>query len=325
MAGQSDDWEISPEAQPRPEDYAYDLDRALASVVALSAKVPADAFTATTLGVERAGNGVVIRSDGLVLTIGYLVTEAEEITLATADGLTVAGHVLGYDQSSGLGLVQALDPLGLPALAMGAAARAPVGQPVVIGGAGGRSRSVAARILAKQEFTGYWEYLLDEAVFTGPAHPFWGGAAMIGPAGDLLGVGSLQVQQRGPNGRPLALNMMVPIDLLPPVFDDLLVGKPSVPARPWLGVYAQEQDDRIVLIGFAGEGPARRAGLKEGDVVVAVAGEPVATLAEFYRALWALGSAGVAAPLTLDREGDVFDVEVTTSDRRRYLKTARFH
>ena len=325
MAGQFDDWEVSPEAQPRPEDYAYDLDRALASVVGLSAKVPPDAFTAATLGVDRAGNGVVIRSDGLVLTIGYLVTEAEEITLATADGRTVQGHVLGYDQASGFGLVQALDPLGLPALALGAATRAPVGQPVVIGGAGGRARSVAARILAKQEFSGYWEYLLDEAIFTGPPHPFWGGAAMIGPAGDLLGVGSLQVQQRGPGGRPLALNMVVPIDLLPPVFDDLLAGKPSVPARPWLGVYAQEQDERIVLIGFAGEGPARRAGLKEGDVVLAVGGEPVATLADFYRALWGLGSAGVAAPLTLDREGDVFDVEVTTSDRRRYLKTARYN
>ena len=325
MAADSDDWEIPLEAQPRPDDYAFDLDRALAAVVGLSAQVPPDAFTAATLGVERAGNGVVIRDDGLVLTIGYLVTEAESVSLTTVDGDVVDGHVLGYDQVTGLALVQALDPLGVPALPLGDSSNLDVGDRVVVGGAGGRVHSLAARIVARQPFTGYWEYMLDEAIFTAPAHPFWGGTALIGASGELLGIGSLQVQQRGPGGRPMALNMVVPAELLTSVYEDLLTGRPTRPSRPWLGVFAQEVEGRVVLTGLAGAGPAQRAGLREGDAVLAVDGVEIATLSEFYRSLWALGEPGVEAPLTLDREGDVFDVGVTTGDRRRFLRAAKFH
>ena len=189
------DWKVPTSAQPKPEDYAYDLDRALNAVVGLRAIIPGDAFTAETLGTERAGNGVLIRGNGLVLTIGYLITEAETIWLSLNDGRSVPGHVLGYDQETGFGLVQALAKLDMPALEIGQSAAASVGERVVVGGAGGRQRSVAARIVAKQEFAGYWEYVLDEAIFTAPAHPNWGGTALIGPAGDLLGIGSLQLQQ----------------------------------------------------------------------------------------------------------------------------------
>ena len=157
--------------------------------------VPSDAFTAETLGTERAGNGVLIRGDGLVLTIGYLITEAETVWISHSGGRAVPGHVLGYDQETGFGLVQALARLDLPALSLGSSKNAEIGERVVVGGAGGRQRAVAARIIAKQEFAGYWEYVLDEAIFTAPAHPNWGGTAVIGPAGDLIGVGSLQIQQ----------------------------------------------------------------------------------------------------------------------------------
>jgi len=321
-----DDWKIPSEAQPSPGDYGYDLDRALSSVVALSARVPADAFTAGTLGTERAGNGVLIREDGIVLTIGYLVTEAEQVWLTTNEGRVVPGHVLGFDQSTGFGVVQALGRLGLPALPLGRSAEATPGQRVVIGGAGGRARSLAARVVARQEFAGYWEYVLDEAIFTAPAHPHWGGAALIGPAGDLLGIGSLQLQQAAPDGRVVPLNMVVPIDLLEPVYDELLtLGRPSAPPRPWLGLFATENEGRIQIAGFAGNGPAQRAGLHEGDVVLAVAGTRVDDLADFFREVWRLGSAGVEVPLTLEREGDIFEVRVTSGDRHRYLKGARLH
>jgi S1-C subfamily serine protease len=320
------DWKLPLSLQPRPEDYEYDLERTLDSVVGIRTTIPADAFTAETLGTERAGNGVLIRGDGLVLTIGYLITEAEALWLHLSDGRVVPGHVVAYDQVTGFGLVQGLARVELPALSLGDSGRARLGERVVTAGFGGRERSIAARIVAKQEFAGYWEYVLDEAIFTAPAHPFWGGTALIGSAGDLIGIGSLQLQgatQRGPAGH---LNMIVPIDLLKPILDDLLtLGRASRPPRPWLGFYATELEDKIVIMGLAGNGPAQRAGLRTGDLVLAVAGREVSDLASLFRRIWLLGEAGVDVPLTLHREGDTFDVTVTSGDRNRFLKTPRLH
>src|SRR3982751_707486 len=216
------DFKVSPSVQPRPEDYGYDLEQAFASVMGLHAVIPSDAFTAETLGTERAGNAVLIRENGVVLTIGYLITEAETIWLHLNDGRVVPGHVLGYDQTTGSVLVRALAKLDLPALPLGDSTMIPLEEKVVLGGAGGRQKSVAARVVGKQEFAGYWEYVLDEAIFTAPAHPNWGGTAVIGANGDLIGIGSLQLE-RAREGEPGEhLNMVVPIDLLKPILDDLL-------------------------------------------------------------------------------------------------------
>jgi S1-C subfamily serine protease len=325
VSDESDDWEISPRAQPRPGNYGFDLDRALSAVVGLSARVSTEAYTADTLGVERGGNGVVIRDDGVVLTIGYLITEAEEVLLETCRGRVVAGHVLGYDGGSGFGLVQALEPLDLPSLKLGDSRHAGVGESVILAGAGGRRHSVAADIVARQEFAGYWEYLIEEAIFTAPGHPNWGGAALIGPAGDLLGVGSLQLQHQVNGGRVKALNMVVPIELLIPIYEELLTGKMGRTARPWLGVYAHEMERHVVIVGVADKGPADRAGLRKGDIVKVAAGMDIANLADFYRSMWALGGPGIEVPLTLEREGDVFELRITSADRRQFLKTPRLH
>src|SRR6267142_2511221 len=274
------DWKVPSAVVPKPEDYGYDLDRALASLVGITSVVPADAFSAETLGTERAGNGVLIREDGTVLTIGYLITEAEQIWLTFSDGRAVPGHVLGYDQETGFGLVQALARIELPALSLGQSATAPVGERVVVAGAGGRHHSVAAHIAARQEFAGYWEYVLDEAIFTAPAHPNWGGTAVIGPKGDLIGIGSLQLDQPRESGKTEHLNMIVPIDLLKPIFDDLLtLGQRNRPPRPWLGLYATEVDNRVVVVGLSNKGPAKRSNLRTGDVVLAVGGKEVNDLA----------------------------------------------
>ncbi len=321
----SSDWEMPPAAQPKPEDYSYDLDGALAASVGLRAIVPADAFTAETLGTERTGNGVLIR-DGVVLTIGYLITEAETIWLHLSDGRAVPGHVLAYDQETGFGLVQALARVELPALPIGQSKAAKIGDPVVVAGAGGRKHSVVARVVAKQEFAGNWEYVLDEAIFTAPAHPFWGGTAMIGRGGELLGIGSLQVQQVRDTGTPEPLNMIVPIDLLKPILDDLLtLGRPNRPPRPWLGLNATEIDDKIVVARVSTSGPARRANLRTGDIVLAVAGNEVSELAGFFRTVWSLGKAGVEVPLTVYRDGRTIEVRVTSGDRNRFLKGPSLH
>jgi S1-C subfamily serine protease len=320
------DWNVPPDQQPRPRDYGFDLEAAISAVVGLRAIVPEDAFTAQMLGSERAGNGVLIRDSGLVLTIGYLITEAETIWLSPNVGPPVPGHALAYDQETGFGLVQALARLDLPVLPIGNSGRVPIGERVVVAGAGGRQRSVAARIVAKQEFAGYWEYVLDEAIFTAPAHPNWGGTAMIGPSGELLGIGSLQLEQGRERGNSDHLNMIVPIDLLKPILDDLLHhGRPNRPPRPWLGLYAAEIDDRIVVIGLADRGPAQRAGLRAGDVVRTIGGEDVHSLADMFRRVWSLGRAGVEVPVELDRDGHTLEHKIASADRSRFLKAPRLH
>ena len=318
------EWKVPSANQPRAGDYGFDLDRALSSVVGLHSIIPPDAHSAETLGTERAGNGVLI-DDGLVLTIGYLITEAEALWLHLGDGRVVEGHALGFDFESGFGLVQALGRLDLDPLPIGSSAASRVGDKVVLGGAGGRTRSVASQIAAKQEFAGYWEYLLDEAIFTHPAHPNWGGTGLISATGELIGIGSLQLErERG--GKAEHVNMIVPIDLLKPVLSDLQkFGRVNKPSRPWLGMYTTEIDNRVVVVGIATKGPAERAELKTGDVILAVGGEKMTSQTGFYRKLWSLGTAGVDVPLTVYHEGVTFDVTLTSTDRARLLKAPRLH
>jgi S1-C subfamily serine protease len=318
------EWKVPPANQPRAGDYSFDLDRVLSSVVGLHSIVPADAFSADTLGTERAGNGVLI-DHGLVLTIGYLITEAETVWLHLGDGRVVEGHALGFDFESGFGLVQALGSIDLDPLPLGSSAATAIGDRVVVGGAGGRTRSVASHIVARQEFAGYWEYLLDQAIFSYPAHPNWGGAGLISTRGELIGIGSLQLE-RERDGRAEHVNMIVPIDLLKPVLDDIRkFGRVNKPARPWLGMFTHEIENRVVVVGIAGRGPAARAELKAGDVILAVSGEKISSLVGFYRKLWSLGTAGVDVPLTVYHEGVTFDVVLTSTDRAKLLKAPRLH
>ena len=319
------DFEVDRSLRPTGRKTRFDLDRALSSVVVLQARVPEDAFTATTLGTERIGNGIVIGTDGLVLTIGYLVTEAEEITLTTNDGRQVPAHGLGYDPVTGFGLVHALEPLDLPALPLGDSRKLGGEDAVILAGGGGSSHALVGQVLARAPFAGYWEYLLDEALYTGPGHPHWSGAALIGPDGELVGVGSLQMMQQAPGEQPSLINMCVPIELLPPILDDLARGRSAQAPRPWLGVLSQDAGGNIVVLDVSRDGPADRAEVRQGDVILAVGGAKVSTLIEFYTKLWALGPAGVSVPLRLEREGDVFEIEIRSIDRSTRLKKRRLN
>lgn len=322
----TDEWNIPVAVQPDPAAYSYDLDRTLDAVVSLTARVPADAGSAASLGTERSGNAVLIHDDGIVLTMGYLVMDASEVWLTTNRGRVVPGVVLGLDHASGFGLVRALGPLAVEPIRLGSSKRLRPGAAVVLAGGGGRPRALAAQVVARQEFAGYWEYVLDEALFTAPAHPHWGGAALIGPDGALAGIGSLQLPHQIDDEQTVTLNMVVPIDLLGPIFESLRrEGRSPRPPRPWLGLYANVDDERVVIVGTAARSPARRAGLREGDVVLAVGGTAVTDLASFFRAIWAIGAPGVDVELTLDREGDIFDVSITSSQRDRVQKSARLH
>jgi S1-C subfamily serine protease len=317
--------EVEARLRPSAEAYPFDLDRVLASVVALEARVPDDAYTANILGTERVGNGVVISPTGLVLTMAYLITEAREVMLTLNDGRRISGHVLGFDPRSGLGLVQALQPLDVPVMPIGTAKGLTAGDAVIAAGAGGRAHAVAGQIAARMPFSGYWEYQLDEAIMTEPAHPHWSGAALVGPKGDLVGLGYLSLEARGPDGGAKPINMFVPAELLPPILDDLARGRQPHPPRPWLGIFTQEIDGHVVIVGVSPKGSAARAELHAGDIILAVAGRPVSDLAELYKAMWALGPAGVSIPLKVLREGDAFEVEVRSMDRGTLLKKPRFN
>ena len=316
-------WAFPPEFQPDPQSARYDLGRALSSVVALDARVPADAFTASILGTERTGSAVVIRDDGLALTIGYLVTEAESVRLATHDGRVVEAHPLATDFVTGFGLVQPLGDLGVPPLARAPASAVSAGDTVTAVSHGGRGHALSARLVAKQEFAGYWEYLLDEALVTAPLHPVWSGAALLDARGRLVGIGSLFVQQVV-DGRATRGNLFVPVDILDAALPELLAhGTRTGPARPWLGLYLHEEDGRLVVQGVAPGGPSEAAGLSPGDQIAAIAEVPVVQLAHAWRLLWRQGAAGVEVPLTVVRDGSARRVRVVTADRMALLRKPR--
>ena len=305
---------------------SYDLERALSAMVSVRTQIPEDAMTARMLGTERAGHGVLIRENGLIVTIGYLVTEAETIWIVDGNGKATAGHTVAYDQESGFGLIQALGRLDLPALELGSSADVSEGESVVLAGHGGASNSISARVQAKREFAGYWEYLLDEAIFTAPPHPTWGGAGLIGHDGTLRGIGSLFVQQVISGGDPVDGNMIVPIDILKPIMDEMLtLGKTQKAPRPWLGMMTTEMDDVLVVAGVVEGGPAQRADVRVGDFVLGVAGQPVSELAYMFRRIWATGEAGVGIPLTLSRDGELLDLTVQSVNRADLMKTPQLH
>ena len=318
-------WSFPESVQPRPDRTQFDLERAFDSVVLVRAEIPDDAYSAANLGTERAGYGAVIREDGLVVTIGYLINEAVQIWLTTNRGVSVPGHPLAYDQTTGFGLIQPLGKLPTPHLPRGLAADVKPGDSAFVIGHGGAAHSLRTRIVAKQEFAGPWEYVLDEALYTSPAHPQWGGAALLDAQGNLVGTGSLLVQQVM-NGETYPLNMFVPIDLLNPVLDVMVTtGRSPHPPRPWLGMRTVDPAGKLVVDRVSREGPAARAGIRAGDQVLAVAGNNVQNLAHLFRSIWKLGQAGVDVPLTLARGGDVLRVTVKSADRHDYAKKPRLH
>ncbi len=316
---------VPPELRPRPERLRFAIAPLLDAVVHLRAQVPPQAYTAAVLGTEREGSGVVVGEDGVVLTMGYLVVEAQEIWLSGPEGEPVAGQLLGYDHETGFAVVRALGDLQAAPVEWGQAHRLRVGAPLVVAAAGGLLSAVQARLLAREEFAGYWEYLLEEALITTPAHPFWGGAACFDQDGLLVGLAALLLEspEESPADRR---NMVVPIDLLQPVFDDLVHrGRARRPPRPWLGLYLRESDRGLVVAGVMEGAPAQRAGVAPGDILFEIAGIPVADLADAYRTLWSLGPAGAVVPVAVLRRGSRRRLRIRSDDRYRYIRRAEPH
>ena len=294
----------------------------LPAVVGLQAKIPPDRRSAQTLGAEREGHGIVIDDEGLIVTIGYLIMEADIITITDINGRRLPATIVGYDYESGFGLVRTIVPPRVKPMTFGDSDKLGLRVEAYVAGLGGESAALRIKVAGRREFAGYWEYLLDNAIFTVPAYELWGGSALIGMDGSLLGVGSLHVQDAlGPGAPQIAGNMFVPINRLKPIFAELLdQGQISSPPKPWLGVYTLEHMGQLVFGGIADGGPADRAGLRRGDILQALNGESLEDIADFYKRLWACGPAGVTVKLRLERDSDGFEVIVRSGDRGRYHK-----
>ena len=297
-----------------------EADDLLSAVVRVKSKILPNARSAATLGSSREGSGVLIRED-LVLTIGYLVIEAESVEVANDEGRTVPATLAGYDHASGFGLLRLVLPIGGKPLALGDSAVLGERDQVMIASFGGRESASLAQVVSRRQFSGGWEYLLDSAIFTYPPVMNWSGAALIGPQGELLGVGSLIVPDAARPGTQSPGNMFVPIELLKPILADLVAnGRAAGPVRPWLGMITEELRGRLFVARVSPEGPADRAGVRDGDIVIGVGGEDVASLAEFYRKVWSRGAAGAEIPLRVLQGTQVKEFKLRSIDRLEYFR-----
>ncbi|MGE0387958.1 MAG: S1C family serine protease [Gammaproteobacteria bacterium] len=291
-------------------------------MVSIAARIPEQALTAQVLGTERRGSGVAI-DGGLIATVGYLVADANDVWLG-AHGRTVPAWVLANDYDTGLALLRPLAPLNVESVQLGASTELAVGEPVVVSAGSGRNASMNAAVIAKKEFAGYWEYVLDEAIFTAPAHPNWGGAGLFGSDGRLYGIGSLLVQQR--ETRAAGSNMFVPIDLLGLVLAECTGdGIRRRRTRPWLGFFVQEVNGCLAVSGLYVDGPAAQAGVEPGDIVTAVGDAPVRTLAQLFRQIWDSGEAGTEVPLTVVRSNTTRTLRVQSVDRGALARPRAVH
>jgi S1-C subfamily serine protease len=304
-------------AQERGSEEA---DETLSAIVRVKTKILRDARTAEVLGMQREGSGVLVR-EGYVATIGYLVIEAESVEVTGADGKSVAATVAGYDHASGFGLLRLLAPLAGKPLPLGEASALGEREPAMIASYGGRDGVSLVHVVSRRPFAGSWEYSIDSAIFTYPPVMNWAGAALIGVKGELLGIGSLIVGDSAGAGTQSPGNLFVPVDLLKPILDDLIArGKRAGAARPWLGMNTEELRGRLFVIRVSADGPADRAGVKSGDIVIGVGGEEVTSLADFYRKVWARGAAGVEVPIRVLQGVQMRDLTVRSMDRIEHFR-----
>ncbi len=296
---------------------------AVQAVVGLTAHISEDARSAKTLGTERSGSGVIIGSDGLVLTVGYLILEAHRVVITTANDEEIEAKIVAYDFDTGFGLVRAPFTDRPRVAAIGNAERLTQGDPVYVASRVSDIDVAQATVVSRREFAGYWEYLLANAIFTTPQYPAFGGAPLFSAEGTLVGIGSLAVRHAGADSAVLPGNMFIPIDALKPVLAELLtLGRRSGKEKPWFGIWTAEAENGGVAIGFvAADSPAQKAGLMRGDVITRVEGDMVSGQADLYRKIWAAGEKAGEIALTIRRGSELTERRVAAVGRSTLFKS----
>jgi len=309
----------------RLEAHKEALARANAAVVGLEVVAVDDARSIATLGKERQGSGVLIGDDGIVLTIGYLILEADQVELVAGDGRRVPARVVAYDQASGFGLVQALAPLGIAPAPLGVSAAVATDEPLLFASGGDEHDLSLARMVSRRPFSGYWEYHIEGALFTAPARTDHSGAGLFNADGELVGVGSLVVgNAAGGSGPAMRGNMFVPVDLLKPILADLKArGSSRDSSRAWLGLNCVEVGGQVHVVRLAADSPAEAAGVQPRDVIVAIDGVRVADLASMYRTLWRGDRPDRDVVLDIVRDGEAIRLSVHAIDRMMTLSRPR--
>ncbi|MEO8486312.1 MAG: S1C family serine protease [Betaproteobacteria bacterium] len=296
-------------------------ERLFRAVVKVETRAVPVARSAVSLGSAREGTGILIGKDGLILTIGYLIVEAEQVSVTDHRGRVLPAQVVGYDHASGFGLLRAIVPIEAEPIALGSSNGMAERDPVLIASHAGIDDIAFAWVVSKRPFTGNWEYMLDEALWTSPPTLNWSGAALIDRDGKLVGIGSLIVRDATGDDSRLPGNLFVPIDTLKAILADLVAeGHRKGAPRPWLGVAADEVQGRLVVSRVSPGGPAEEAGVQVGDIILGVGGDVVRTQGDFYRKVWNGRSAGSDIPLKLLQGADVRELSVKSIDRVQYFK-----
>ncbi|MEX1351715.1 MAG: S1C family serine protease [Desulfobacterales bacterium] len=296
-----------------------EAEQLLKAIVKVKSTIPNEARTAGVLGTAREGNGVLIDTDGHILTIGYLILEAAAIEVVDQDGQNIPAGYVGYDHKTGFGLIRAEKALNITPIPLGRSSDIKKGDPVLVIGHGGVDSVQGVRVVLRGEFTGYWEYLLDNAIYTTPPYADHSGAALIGRDGKLLGLGSIFTRKTIADLGAVPCNMFVPIDLLRPILMQLIAtGRSGEPPQPWLGLQIEEVHGRLFVRRVTAGGPAEKAGLGPGDIILKVDKKAVRGLADFYRAVWSLGKAGVEVSVAVLQGIEIRDILVRSEDRDQY-------
>jgi S1-C subfamily serine protease len=296
-------------------------EKSLDSIVEIRISVPENARTAERFGTNRVASGVVIDKTGHILTIGFQTIEADTVEIVGKDQKRVKATVVAYDRNTGLGLLRATSPLQVTPMPLGSSIEVKKGDPVLAVSYGTTNAVRGVVVVDRKEFAGPWEYLLDNAIFTAPPIDRFSGAALINSDGHLIGIGYLFSQLKIADQLVIPTNMFVPIDVLKPILSDLkLSGRSKIPPRPWLGVRTQELHGHLIVERVTSGSPSEKAGIKSGDIILAVNNQDVHGMADFFKKVWALGKAGVNVPLRILQGIQIREIVVHSTDRNQYFQ-----
>ncbi len=309
---------------PVRADAEQGAEKSLDAIVEIKISVPENARTAERFGTNRVASGVVIDEIGHILTIGFQTIEAEKVEIVGKDQKRVKATVVAYDRNTGLGLLRADSPLQVTPMPLGSSIEVKKGDPVLAVSYGTGNTVQGVVVVARKEFAGPWEYLLDNAIFTAPPIDRFSGAALINRDGHLIGIGYLYSQITIEDKAVVPTNMFVPVEVLKPILSDLkLSGRSKIPPHPWLGVRTQELHGHLIVERVTPESPSEKAGIKTGDIILGVNNQDVHGMADFYKKVWALGKAGVDVPLRILQGIEIREIVVHSIDRSQYWQPVK--